>query len=68
MIIDTHRHLVAHEWFSDRFWQGFARMAMVVLKQMGMDPNPQILADQVLPLIFDPDGERHLAEMGRSQD
>ena len=42
-------------------------MAMGVLKQMGMDPNPQILSEHVLPLIFDSEGERHLAQMAEAK-
>lgn len=67
MIIDTHRHLVAREWFSERFWLGFARMAIGILKQMGMNPNPQVLLEQILPLIFDPEGEKHLAQMAEAK-
>lgn len=63
MIIDTHRHPVAMEWFSEHFWREFGRMAISWLDRMGMTVDTDMLMTSLLPQMFDTDGEKHLAQM-----
>lgn len=63
MIIDTHRHPVAREWFSDHFWNEFGRAAISLLTRMGMELDAETFMTGLLPQIFDTDGEKHLEQM-----
>lgn len=63
MIVDIHRHLVAREWFSEGFWRGFARMIRRELENAGLPATIESVIDDVFPLYFDIEGERHLAQM-----
>ncbi len=63
MIIDMHRHPVALEWFSERFWRELGPMVLSWLKQLGMSVDANMLMTDLLPQLFDTDGTKHLAQM-----
>lgn len=65
MIIDAHCHLVDERWLPRRWWEGFAKVAIPVLKRMGMkDVTPEFVIQNLMPaLYFDPTGERQLKAM-----
>jgi predicted TIM-barrel fold metal-dependent hydrolase len=66
MIIDIHRHLVANEWQSDRFWNGYATMVQALASKGGKRLSVESIRDKVFPQYFDVDGERHLEQMARA--
>ena len=63
MIIDMHRHPVALEWYSEHFWKEFNRMAVSILQRDGMSVDAEMTAQNILPLMFDIDGRKHLEQM-----
>lgn len=65
MIIDAHCHLADGKWISRGWWEGLAKVAVPVLKKMGMaDATVDGIIEGVLPgVIFDPTGEKQLAAM-----
>ena len=63
MIIDIHRHLVDRDWFSNNYWVGFAKMALPILKRMGVDADIDMIITNILPVYYDTTGEKHVAAM-----
>jgi predicted TIM-barrel fold metal-dependent hydrolase len=63
MIIDIHRHGLADGWFSDYYWRGFARMAIPILRRMGTEATIEMVIKNIVPVYFDPTGEKHIAAM-----
>lgn len=63
MIVDIHRHLVNRGVFPDIYWRSFARMALPILKRMGVDTDINTIIENILPVYYDSDGERHIAAM-----
>lgn len=63
MIIDIHRHTVDRGLFSDNYWRGFARMALPILKRMGIEADIDMFINNIVPVYFDPTGEKHIAAM-----
>ena len=66
MIIDMHRHFVAKEWYSEYFWNGYARMVQRVASEMGMTLSIESIQTQILPALFDTTGEKHLEQMEKA--
>jgi predicted TIM-barrel fold metal-dependent hydrolase len=66
MIIDMHRHFVAKEWYSEYFWNGYARMVQRVASEMGMTLSIESIQTQILPGLFDTTGEKHLEQMEKA--
>jgi len=63
MIFDVHRHLAAREWFSEDFWNGFARVVQQVVMKTGRTLSLEAVHADILPMNFDTTGEKHLAQM-----
>lgn len=63
MIIDMHRHFVAEEWFSENFWNHYARMIQRTAADMGIRLSIEDLRAKILPSLYDITGEKHLAQM-----
>ena len=65
MIIDAHCHLVDEKWLPRKWWEGVAKVAIPVLKKMGMaEVTVSQVIEQIMPgLYFDPTGEKQLAAM-----
>jgi len=63
MIVDIHRHALAESYFHDNYWKGFARMALPILKRMGVDATVEMIIHDIVPVYFDPDGDKHIAAM-----
>ncbi len=65
MVIDAHCHVVDEKWLPRKWWEGLAKVAIPVLKKMGMgDVTVDQVIGQVFPaLYFDPTGEKQLAAM-----
>jgi hypothetical protein len=63
MIVDIHRHLVDMGFFTEAYWKGFAKMALPILKRMGVDADIDTVIRDIFPVYFDPDGEKHVAAM-----
>jgi hypothetical protein len=63
MIIDIHRHPVDRGFFSDNYWKGFARMALPILKRMGVEADIDMIINNILPVYYDTTGEKHIAAM-----
>jgi predicted TIM-barrel fold metal-dependent hydrolase len=63
MIIDIHRHPVDRGWFSDGYWKGFAKMALPILKRMGVEADIDMIVNTILPVYYDTTGEKHIAAM-----
>jgi len=62
-IIDIHRHWITGDWFSDYFWQNHARVIYQIVARMGLPFTIEEIITQLLPTLFDTDGEKHLARM-----
>ena len=63
MIVDIHRHLVDLGFNSETYWNSFARMALPILKRMGVDADIDMVVKDIFPVYFDPSGEKHIAAM-----
>lgn len=63
MIIDMHRHIVAEEWFSENFWNHYARMIQRAAADMGIRLSIEDLRAKIFPSLYDITGETHLAQM-----
>lgn len=63
MILDIHRHLAAKEWFSENFWNGFARVIQRVVMTTGRTLRLEAIHADILPMYFDTTGEKHLEQM-----
>ncbi len=63
MIIDIHRHTLDRGYFSDNYWRGFARMALPILKRMGVQADVDMIINNILPVYYDTTGEKHIAAM-----
>ncbi|MBN2225372.1 MAG: amidohydrolase [Deltaproteobacteria bacterium] len=63
MIIDIHRHILDRGYFSDNYWRGFARMALPILRRMGVQADVDMIINDILPVYYDTTGEKHLAAM-----
>ncbi|MEW6261446.1 MAG: amidohydrolase family protein [Thermodesulfobacteriota bacterium] len=65
MIIDAHCHLVDEKWLPQRWWEELAKVAVNVLRKMGMtDVTTESVIRDLLPAFFyDPTGERQLKNM-----
>ena len=66
MIIDMHRHFVAKEWHSEKFWNGYTRMVQRVASDMGISLSIEFIETQILPTLFDTTGEKHLEQMEKA--
>jgi len=66
MIIDIHRHLVAKEWYSEKFWNGLARMVHRQACDMGMTLPMEFIQTKIIPTYFDTSGEKHLEQMEKA--
>ena len=63
MIIDIHRHILDKGYFSDSYWKGFARMAIPILRRLGVQADVDMVVKDIVPVYFDPTGEKHIAAM-----
>jgi hypothetical protein len=63
MIIDIHRHALSATWQSENYWDSFVRMALPILRRMGIDADAEMVKKNIIPIYFDTDGERHVAAM-----
>lgn len=63
MIIDIHRHPLDKGYFSDNYWRGFARMALPILKRMGVEADIDMVINNIVPVYYDTTGEKHIAAM-----
>lgn len=63
MIVDIHRHLVTEEWFSEKFWTGFAGMIAPLLSRRGRPTGIDDVRNGYFPRMFDIDGQKHLEMM-----
>lgn len=63
MIIDIHRHTLDRRYFSDNYWKGFAKMALPILKRMGVQADVDMIINNILPVYYDTTGEKHIAAM-----
>lgn len=63
MIVDIHRHLVDMGFYAEVYWKSFARMALPILKRMGVDADIDTVVKDIFPVYFDPSGEKHIAAM-----
>jgi uncharacterized protein len=63
MIIDIHRHLVDKGFYADIYWKSFAKMALPILKRMGVDADIEMIINNIVPVYLDTDGEKHIAAM-----
>jgi uncharacterized protein len=66
MIIDIHRHLIAREWYSEKFWNGHARQVQRMASDMGMSFSLEFVQTQIFPPYFDTTGEKHLEQMEKA--
>jgi predicted TIM-barrel fold metal-dependent hydrolase len=62
-IIDMHRHWITRDWFSDYFWQNHARVIYQFVARMGLPYTIETIQTELLPMLFDTDGEKHLERM-----
>jgi uncharacterized protein len=62
-VIDIHRHWITGDWFSDYFWQNQARVIYQIVARMGLPFTFEEILTQLLPTLYDTDGEKHLARM-----
>ena len=63
MIIDVHRHIVDKNFYSDKYWRGLAQLAAPILKRMGADMTLDAIIENIFPVYYDTDGEKHIAAM-----
>ena len=63
MIIDVHRHIIDRDFFSDHYWRSFARMALPILRRMGVEADIDMVVDSIMPAYFDAEGGRHIEAM-----
>ena len=65
MIIDAHCHLTRKDWLPYKWWTELARVAVPVLKKMGIaEATPEMVIENIFPqMVFDAGGERQLAIM-----
>lgn len=66
MIIDIHRHLVAKEWYSEKFWKGYARMIYLIVSRRGLPFSVESVQTKIFPKYFDTTGENHLEQMEKA--
>ncbi len=67
MIIDSHVHLVDQGWIQREFFIGMGRMAAAMAgKKTGEPPDPEVIVDNLLPVIVDPTGDKLIDLMDRS--
>lgn len=64
MIIDSHVHLVGEGWITRSHMMGIAREATAMMgKVTGKYPDANALADNLMPVLYDPTGEKLVAAM-----
>ena len=66
MIIDIHRHVVAKEWYSEKFWKGYARMICLIVSRKGLPFSVESVQTKIFPKYFDTTGEKHLEQMEKA--
>jgi len=66
MIIDIHRHFVAKEWYSEKFWNGHARDIQQMASGMGFSFSIEDIRAKIFPTYFDITGEKHLEQMEKA--
>lgn len=66
MIIDIHRHVVAKEWYSEKFWKGYARMIYLIVSRRGLPFSVESVQTKIFPKYFDTTGEKHLEQMEKA--
>jgi predicted TIM-barrel fold metal-dependent hydrolase len=64
MIIDSHVHLVAEDWIDRSYHLGVARVTAAYKgKLSGEYPDPEVLANRLMPKITDTTGEKTVSDM-----
>jgi len=63
MIIDAHYHLVTEEWYPEEWWVTVARMYHQGLRAMGMEMTMEQIRQNLIPALWDPEGEALIRDM-----
>lgn len=64
MVIDSHFHLVDHDWIDESFFIGMAKAATIPMgKATGVYPDPAELIKALMPALADTTGEKLVANM-----
>ncbi len=63
MLIDAHYHLVAEEWYPEGWWQTVTSMYVNGMKPLGIEMEPEVVRQTMVPSLWDPEGEALIADM-----
>lgn len=63
MIIDFHYHVLAEDWYPEGWWQTIARSYVHGLRSVGLQMSLEAAREDMIPPLWDPEGETLIAEM-----
>ena len=63
MIIDFHYHVLAEDWYPEGWWLAIAATYVHGLRSVGLQMNFEEVRENMIPPLWDPDGETLIAEM-----
>lgn len=66
MIVDTHYHLLAQEWYPKGWWDTVVKMYTYGLRNYGLEMTPEDIKTNLIPPLWDPEGEALLRDMEES--
>lgn len=63
MIIDFHYHVLAEDWYPEGWWLAIAATYVHGLRSVGLQMSFEEVRENMIPPLWDPDGETLIAEM-----